>query len=506
LVNSISNGKTAVGFGKAVAFLDSAGTTAAILNNIYTVLDYEWISSQVQIYSNISTSPQLISGWPNSQQTLGATTFNPSFLNIISTPTSLGVLDILGNFYIILPSASGLYSQTNVGGGRNPSFSTPTGCLGGMYKNTTSILPCSLCPAGTKNPGGYGISCEACNTTSFCPLASVGDVPQTELDIISQAVSYPLSPESTIFDEILVQNMFSIGSTTHCLMVSPSFWALVAVGLAVLILIIMLILNYFPRTSKLFHFAKMASKHADLVREGEMWTGGLASMAVVILIAFAIHFSVLFYHQYPIETSDDSWFACDVSIRNAQFSTTVQLLGTPPNSEEEPIFEMLNNQTFILNIRFVNTLLTCASVTIYNMRLTIPATIVPASCTSPTSNSTILSISIALTSLNDNLKIVLSGVLPIGAITISMTAPSSEEDAYHLRELNFTQSYYGNGRMIAPDSTITMQLTKVINITEPIDDAHESEYSGLFIPTFLVNLDQMLISITDYAVQTISET
>ncbi|CAF1620501.1 unnamed protein product, partial [Adineta ricciae] len=42
--------------------------------------------------------------------------------------------------------------------------------------------------------------------------------------------------------------------------------------------------------------------------------------------------------------------------------------------------------------------------------------------------------------------------------------------------------------------------------TEPIDDAHESEYSGLFIPTFLVNLDQMLISITDYAVQTISET
>ncbi|CAF1656537.1 unnamed protein product, partial [Adineta ricciae] len=42
LVNSISNGKTAVGFGKAVAFLDSAGTTAAILNNIYTVLDYEW--------------------------------------------------------------------------------------------------------------------------------------------------------------------------------------------------------------------------------------------------------------------------------------------------------------------------------------------------------------------------------------------------------------------------------------------------------------------------------
>ncbi|UJR16918.1 hypothetical protein I4U23_003816 [Adineta vaga] len=505
-LNNFSNGNTAIGFGKAVTFLDSIGQNAAILSNKYTVLTYQWISSQVQIYSNIWTNPTLISGWPNSQQTLGATTFNPSFLNIISTPTSLVVLDISGNVYIILPSAPGLNSQTNVGGGLNPSFSIPTACLGGMYKNITSIMPCNLCSAGTKNPGGYGTSCETCNTTSFCPLGSVGDVPQTELDILTQATSYPLSPESTIFDEILVQNMFSIGSSTHCLMVSPSFWAIISAAFAILMLIIMTILRYIPRAHKLLHIMKLAFQHGDLVREGEMWIGGLASMAVVILMSFAVHFSILYYHQYPIETSNDSLFACDVSIRNAQFSTTVQLLGTPPNLEDQPIFDMMNTQTFTLNLRFINTLFTCASITILNMRLTIPITVTPLSCTSPTNTSAILSISIALASLNNNFKIILSGVLPIGALSIGMTASSSENETYLLRDLNFSQSYYQNGRMLAPDSTITMQLSKVINITEPIDSSHETEYTALFIPTFLVNLDQMLVNIADYAVQTITET
>ncbi len=506
MLNSFTNGNTAVGFGKAVAFLDSAGMTAAILSNTYTILNYQWVSSQVQIYSNLSTSTSLISVWPNSQQTLGATTFNPSLLNIISTPTSLVVLDISGNVYIILPSGPGLYSQTNVGGGLNPSFSSPTSCMSGMYKNVASIIPCSLCPAGTKNPGGYGTLCEACTVNSFCPLGSSGEVSQSVLDTVSQASTYPISPDSTIFDEILIENMFSIGSTTHCLLVSPAFWALMGIAFAALVLNMMIVLNFMLGTSKFLRVMKVAFRHADLVREGEMWIGGMVSIAIVIFVSFAIYFSASFYGQYPIETASDSMFACDVTIRNAQFSTDMQSLGTPPAAEEQPIFDMMNNQTFILNIRFVNTLFTCASVTVYNMHTTIPTTITPASCTSASSTNTILSISIALASLNNNIMLTLNGVLPVGAIIIGMTASESQNGAYLMRELNFSQPFYQNERMLAPDSTITLQLTKVINITEPIDSSQETEYNSLFIPTFLVNMDQMLIDAADYAVQMITQT
>jgi fumarate reductase subunit D len=338
--------------------------------------------------------------------------------------------------------------------------------------------------------------CQSCLNTSFCPLGSTADISYSALDVIIQAVAYPTSPELTVFDDILLENMFTIGSTKHCLLVSPAFWALMSMIISFVILISILILQFFPRMHKLHYGLKGFFKRTDLVRDGELWTGGLASLSILVFIGFAAYFSASFVQQYPVENVGDSYFACDLTIRNAKFFTAVQSLGTPPTTEEQPIFDMMNSQSFIFNIDFVQTAFNCTAVSVYNTRLTIP-TSVPFTCATQ-SISNIISISVNLTSVNNNLQINLSGILPIGALRIGMAAPEQMENEYLVRQLNFLQPFYANNCILAPQSTFSLELTKVINITEPLDNAGTTQYSALFIPTFLVNLDQTFISQTDY--------
>ncbi|CAF4925501.1 unnamed protein product, partial [Rotaria socialis] len=56
--------------------------------------------------------------------------------------------------------------------------------------------------------------------------------------------------------------------------------------------------------------------------------------------------------QYPIETSSDSYFACDTTIRNAKFQTGLQSLAIPFAKPDQQMFDLLDNQTLILNVDF----------------------------------------------------------------------------------------------------------------------------------------------------------
>jgi len=88
------------------------------------------------------------------------------------------------------------------------------------------------------------VVCTACASSAFCPLGAVAEVDSSELETISQAQVYPKSPESTIFDEILIQNMFSIGTSFHCVLVSPLFWTFAVMAMVTLILILMVVLKF----------------------------------------------------------------------------------------------------------------------------------------------------------------------------------------------------------------------------------------------------------------------
>ncbi|CAF1135950.1 unnamed protein product [Rotaria sordida] len=61
----------------------------------------------------------------------------------------------------------------------------------------------------------------------------------TLLTSISQAYAYPRSPEMDVFEDILLNNMFSLGSTDHCLVVSPIFWTLILLAIFLILLLVM---------------------------------------------------------------------------------------------------------------------------------------------------------------------------------------------------------------------------------------------------------------------------
>ncbi|CAF5044702.1 unnamed protein product, partial [Rotaria magnacalcarata] len=220
---SLSNGK-AIGTGKTVGWLNS--DVALILVNTYS-LNYIWSSSQIFTYNwSVNNSFAIVSIIPNSQQLLSPE-FGPVLLALVATPSGIIImLDSSGNLYILRQSPPGSYSDSST-----KSVSSFLPCIGGTYSSQFDIQPCSLCPQGFSTYGLTGqSSCVSCETDAFCPLGSAfGHISSSSsfLTSINQARAYPLSPTSTRFENILMQNMFAISvtSSTTCLLMSPLFWA-----------------------------------------------------------------------------------------------------------------------------------------------------------------------------------------------------------------------------------------------------------------------------------------
>jgi hypothetical protein len=254
LASSMDNGQS-VGYGKSVTWLTDS--QAAILVSTYS-LDYlTWYSSQVYLYTSLSntslpSSPSAV--FPNAQQPLPST-INSQLIEVISTPESVAVLDIDGGVIFTLAESPGYYASTDTANSpiaaQMPVVSYSATCIAGTYKPDTGVHPCILCPSGSCNPGGIAAtSCTHCSSDSFCPLGAAYEINSTILSSTSQAYAYPTTPDVDVFEDILLANMFSMGSTPHCLVVSPIFWGLILLSISVLLFIGMASLNWCVQESK----------------------------------------------------------------------------------------------------------------------------------------------------------------------------------------------------------------------------------------------------------------
>ena len=158
--------------------------------------------------TNGSSLPLPLYTIPNNQVTVFSKLRFSNFIYIIAWPLHLAVLTHDG--YVIFLSASppGTHSVPY------PNctvclfyYYTTTNCTSGMYKKTTSFEPCSICPSQTYSSGQTNTTCRACSQDSFCPLGAVIDMDWTNLTDLIQAKAYPENPESTSFDDILLQSM-----------------------------------------------------------------------------------------------------------------------------------------------------------------------------------------------------------------------------------------------------------------------------------------------------------
>ena len=254
MVSSRSNGQ-AVGFGKSVTWL--ASDQAAILVSTYSS-DYQtWLSSKVFVYTSLtgtdvpSTATAVL---PNSQQPLPST-ISSEWIRIVSTPESVAVLDVNGGAMLILSEQPGSYASTDTTNSpvaaAMPVVSHSTACIGGTYKTDTGVHPCVICPSGTRNPGGLpALSCLNCSSSNFCPLGALYEMNGTVLVPESQAFAYPRTPDMDVFEDILLNSMFSFGSTLHCLRVSPIFWTMILLSIILMMLLAMASLNFCMQQEK----------------------------------------------------------------------------------------------------------------------------------------------------------------------------------------------------------------------------------------------------------------
>lgn len=499
-----------IGYGKGVGWLDN--TTAAILVNNFTIDYIQWRSSVIELYpittsNSLSNTISPYASYPNSRQQLWSQ-LNPQLIDMHATPGSgaLIYMDYVGQVHVILPSSSGYYVYTRDGIGEvnNTIYIAPTvRCTSGTIKNQTAsgkdlFRYCLLCPEGSfysANLSNTTNQCIPCNTTVyFCPWGAVTALPISALDIISQAQVYPQSPENDVFEDLLLINMLNLNFSSDCLTKQPLFFALIIIGVGCLILLFMGILKLTGKCKKQRRIIKNIFKQTDLIGEGELWIGGVASFAIMVIAIFAYKFSSAFINQYPIETAPDATFACDLTLRNAKFSTSMQSLGTPFVEEEQPIFDMLDNQSFTLNVAFINTDFTADNLTVSQV---LGSILVELPRQAQVDNG-ILEISTNLTSHTTTIAFNVSSNSAVGGLRVGLTGPSISNGDYYVQELNFSSVFYESNRTIAQDPLIQVQLIQLINTTEPLSASGVTKYSALWIPTFIINTDQLYLTDSEF--------
>ena len=504
LVGSRENGYQR-GYGQTVGWNDElGGPYAIVLGNTYS-FPYEWSSSTIYWFSpdQFFSSDPVMPLFPTIQCPQWID-LGQQFVTIAITTFHVVLLDSLGQVYMLMAAPMGSYPGTGTAIGDNPAFSSWIPCQAGTYKNWLGLDICYPCLIGTMSESEGNIQCvpyDCGGTNSFCPIISTtNDTYSDVITFVTPAVAYPTSPESIVFDDILIGNMFSFNYMTQCLTVSPLFWMALMIGISVFLLLLMGFLKFFHRWTKIRLTLKQIFQQIDLIKEGELWVGGLASFALVILLAFAFSFSKNYVQQYPIETSSPSTFACDTSLRNAKFGTSVESLSIPRSDDGQAIFDMLDEQVFTLVIDFINTKYQCKTVKV-TQKIHARSKLVPFDCKY---NRSMLTVSVVLDSHTQILYYDFTSVLPIGGLRVSLYGEETNANnatagiQYLVRQLDYRQPFFLNNHTLTADPNIVLSLTRVINETEPLTNDGDYVYSAVWVPVSLTDSTKLYLTVDQF--------
>lgn len=265
---SRENGVGLMGFGKSVGWLDERGEKGVIIANSYSYTSRQWISSSIHIYDIQSdgfsdqTNPILI--YPNSEQVIFPWV-NPSLIRLVCSPKGhIAFFDVLGNAAIIYSSPPSTYPDTY----SETYTSRMVPCIDGTYRNYSGVELCFPCPSGT-----YSNNCSKCLLKdSFCPLGSVEETPYSKFESSELDQDYPESPESTTFDDVLMQNMFNFNTqSVHCIVVSPITWVILVMFIGIIVAVGVTIHEIFgPKAHSMRDWTKDILRKVDLIGEGEV--------------------------------------------------------------------------------------------------------------------------------------------------------------------------------------------------------------------------------------------
>ena len=174
----------------------------------------------------------------------------------------------------------------------------------------------------------------------------------------------------------------------------------------------------------------------------------------------AYTFAISYMYQYPIDTTHGSKFACDSTLRNAKFESSLQPLAVPPSTQEQPMFDMLDTQNFTLQFDLLNTALSCMGITFYKLTDSSTISLSPLSCSQLNGA---VSTTILLPDQQITLKVVLDDIQLIGGIRVGLSGSGQNNESFTLKQLNFLQPIYSPSKLTLGQSpTIKISMTKVI--------------------------------------------
>ena len=169
-------------------------------------------------------------------------------------------------------------------------------------------------------------------------------------------------------------------------------------------------------------------------------------------------FALLYLNQYPSEKVGPSTFACDTTIRNAKFHSSLQALAVPLSSEEQPMFDMLNKQNFTLHLEFINTAASCKTLSIVEVTDSAMVTLKLSSCSNL--NGT-LSATVLLTQHDVTIMAIVDTIELIGCVRIGLSSARQQNKLYTLKELDFREAFCSQSdQTLSQEATIYMTLTK----------------------------------------------
>ena len=350
-----------------------------------------------------------------------------------------------------------------------------------------------MCPPGTKNSGNHpAIKCQPCNEESFCPLGSTGDVLHDEFILhgsYNQTFEYPETPIINDYDDILMRNFFVLEDSYHCSLKLPRFWTFMAIGFAFIVWLIMFFIKRRQPTRVDTHRkrAKILLKQIDIIGEGELLAGGLASLVVLVIILHSCWFAYDYFRSYPIETTQSSRHGCKNNQTNTKFDNALQLPLPETDGNYDPIFNMLNEQKFTMTIHFINTGARCSNIIVERLRHIGTAEMIPIhNCTLLNHNVT-GSFAFNLSTHTDSVQVSIIGPYFIGALRICLYGPKSldkieELKRHRVEKLDVCTLFYTDDQTIGLTNNFNVHLIKVINITEPLKVKDETNYTGRWAP------------------------
>jgi hypothetical protein len=185
------------------------------------------------------TAPLPLSVYPNNQQHIHHGTLTDTtpvhVLHLFAWTHGFGIIlshDARQRALLLPASPPGFVSTETDSNSeyRSINIASSTPCMPGTNKSSWGFMPCHICPPKTLNNGTSGTECEPCieddnSSSSLCFRGARHKIDRTRLVDLEQVNAFPDSPDSTEFDDVLLNHVFKLvpGSDSRALAAVPIY-------------------------------------------------------------------------------------------------------------------------------------------------------------------------------------------------------------------------------------------------------------------------------------------